>query len=165
MGSADLSAGMSVFWWLLLASKLLHGYNTSTSRVRRVYFVWQVESLDIVIVAQPLLNGLLTDDVLDGGYILEMSIYVESGIDVEDQKSIGKHNQAVVYNNVPDYVKIVSSEVSGDYIPRLPNTQEECGELLVLVSVSDKLRDHLRSIVRGYFNQKVRLMEVEFQPF
>lgn len=61
-----------------------------------------------------------------------MSIYVESGIDVEDQKSIGKHNRAVVYNNVPDYGEIVSSEASGDYIFRLPNTQEERGKLLVL---------------------------------
>ena len=33
-----------------------------------------------------------------------------------------------------------------------------------LASVSDTLRDHLREIVRGYLDQKVRLYEGDFQP-
>jgi NAD(P)H-flavin reductase len=69
--------------------KLLYGYNTSTSHVRRVHFVWQVQTLgepefrnssadsyksssissDIAVAAQPLLNSLLSDDVLDDGYV------------------------------------------------------------------------------------------------
>ncbi|KAJ5178969.1 hypothetical protein N7492_002179 [Penicillium capsulatum] len=49
--------------------KLLYGYNTCTSHVRRVHFVWQVQTLDIAVAAQPLLNSLLSDDVLDDGYV------------------------------------------------------------------------------------------------
>lgn len=64
--------------------QILHGYNTSTSRIRHVHLVWQLQALgksslhmqrtelksaDVVIAAQPLLNSLLTDDVLDNGYV------------------------------------------------------------------------------------------------
>ncbi|KAJ5215251.1 uncharacterized protein N7498_001658 [Penicillium cinerascens] len=49
--------------------KLLYGYNTYTSQVRRVHFVWEIQTLDIAVAAQPLLNSLLSDDVLDDGYI------------------------------------------------------------------------------------------------
>ncbi|KAJ5917585.1 hypothetical protein N7466_011139 [Penicillium verhagenii] len=49
--------------------KLLYGYNTCTSHVRRVNFVWQVQTLDIAVAAEPLLNSLLSDDILDNGYV------------------------------------------------------------------------------------------------
>lgn len=72
--------------------KLVYGYNTSTSYVRRVHFVWQVQSLgknnsnlinkldrtdliDIAVAAQSFLNDLLSDDVLDNGYVSEGSVH------------------------------------------------------------------------------------------
>jgi hypothetical protein len=36
--------------------------------------------------------------------------------------------------------------------------------LTILVSAMDKLRDHLRGLVRGYLDDEVRLQELEYQP-
>jgi hypothetical protein len=36
--------------------------------------------------------------------------------------------------------------------------------LMNLVSATDKLRDDLRGLVRGYLNDGVRLQELEYQP-
>ena len=44
----------------------------------------------------------------------------------------GSHERAIVYNGRPDCEKIVQAEVSGEYIDRIHNTQEERGELLVM---------------------------------
>lgn len=111
-----------------------------------------------------------------------MSFYVESKLGLENEKPFGDHRRAIIYNTAPDYEAIVSAEASGDYITRLPNTQEERGKLLVMgkrrsfhtfiafnllitqVSGPGKLRDNLKGIVRRYLDQKVRLHEVEFQP-
>ncbi|PGG98896.1 hypothetical protein GX51_06543 [Blastomyces parvus] len=128
-------SGFGIASVLSYLKQLLHGYNTSTSSIRRVHLVWQVETLDIAIAAQPLLNSLLVDDVLDNGYILEMSFYMESSTKVEDEKPFGKHKRAMLYHNQPNYGEIISSEVSGDYIPRLPNIHEERGRLLVMGKV------------------------------
>ncbi|OJD16119.1 hypothetical protein AJ78_03699 [Emergomyces pasteurianus Ep9510] len=149
---------------LFYLKQLLHGYNTFTSSIRRVHLVWQVKTLNITIAAQPLLNSLLINDVLNNDYILEMSFYMESSIKVEDEKSFRKHKRAMLYHHQLNYREIISSEVSGDYIPRLPNIHEERGRLLVMVSVSDELRDRLQEIVRSYLHEKVEMCEVKFQP-
>ncbi|KAL1983541.1 hypothetical protein VTN96DRAFT_10280 [Rasamsonia emersonii] len=114
-----ITSGFGIAGVISYLKQLIHGYNTSTSRVRRVHFVWQLRTLDIAIAAQPLLNSLLSDDVLDDGYILEVSLYVESGMTVEDEKPFGKHDRAFVYKGVPDYQEVISAEVSGDYISEL----------------------------------------------
>lgn len=64
--------------------KLVYGYNTSTSYVRRVHLVWQVQSLgeksslgklalinfvEIARASESLLNDLLADDLLENGYV------------------------------------------------------------------------------------------------
>ena len=36
--------------------------------------------------------------------------------------------------------------------------------LTILVSATDKVRDHLRGLVRGYLDDGVRLQELEYQP-
>jgi hypothetical protein len=36
--------------------------------------------------------------------------------------------------------------------------------LTILVSATDKLRDHLRGLVRGYLDDGLRLQELEYQP-
>ncbi|KAF3392422.1 Ferric/cupric reductase transmembrane component 2 [Penicillium rolfsii] len=149
--------------------KLLYGYNTCTSQVRRVHFVWEVQTLDIAVAAQPLLNSLLSDDVLDDGYILEMSFYVASNQMIEHGKPFGQHRRATVFNGKPRYDKIISEEASGRNIKRLANTHEARGEVLVinayfLVSASYEVRDLSRELVRKHLEQKIRLYETEFQP-
>lgn len=111
-----------------------------------------------------------------------MSFYVESTLGPETERPFGSHRRATIYPTVPDYEEIISAEASGDYITRVPNTQEERGKQLVMgklrlihtfipfyllitqVSGPGKLRDNVRAIVRKYLDQKVRLHEVEFQP-
>ncbi|CDM29916.1 Flavoprotein transmembrane component [Penicillium roqueforti FM164] len=144
--------------------KLLYGYNTCTSHVRRVHFVWEIQTLDIAVAAQPLLNSLLSDDILDDGYILEMSFFVASNQMIEHGKPFGQHRRATVFNGKPRYDEIISEEASGRNIKRLPNTHEDRGEVLVMVSASHEVRDRLRELVRKHLEQRVRLHETEFQP-
>ncbi|KAL4926645.1 ferric reductase family protein [Aspergillus undulatus] len=49
--------------------KMIYGYNTCTSQVRRLHLVWQVESIDEMKPALTLLNNLLKDDTMDEGYV------------------------------------------------------------------------------------------------
>lgn len=75
--------------------------------------------------------------------------------------------------------KILQTEATGEYIKRVQETEETRGKMLVmgkssflnattlltnLVSATDKLRDHLRGLVRGYLDDGVRLQELEYQP-
>ncbi|KAF2464139.1 uncharacterized protein BDR25DRAFT_361874 [Lindgomyces ingoldianus] len=52
--------------------------------------------------------------------------------------------------------------MSGKYIKRMQG--EERGSMLVITSATDEMRDNLREIVRGYLTDKVRLLELEYQP-
>lgn len=116
----------------------------------------------MVVEAQPLLNELLKDDSLANGYIFEVSMYTEAAHD--DGESFGEHNRAFLYHGKPDYNKIISTEVADDYIERIPSTPDQTGEILILTSVSNRLRDHLKSVVRGYLGKKVTMQEVDYQP-
>ncbi|KAI3127944.1 hypothetical protein CBS147325_9981 [Penicillium roqueforti] len=82
----------------------------------------------IAVAAQPLLNSLLSDDILDDGYILEMSFFVASNQMIEHGKPFGQHRRATVFNGKPRYDEIISEEASGRNIKRLPNTHEDRGE-------------------------------------
>ncbi|ODH50724.1 hypothetical protein GX48_03232 [Paracoccidioides brasiliensis] len=144
--------------------QLIHSYNTSTSRTRRVHFVWQLRTLDTAIAVQPWVNELLQDDVLDEGYILTISIYVEFGQITGDRMPFGGHERAFVYKGSADLQDILQTEASGERIKRLTDVQEERGDVLVMVSASAELRDRLRDIVRGYLYDNVRMLELEFQP-
>ncbi|EER43195.1 ferric-chelate reductase [Histoplasma capsulatum H143] len=133
--------------------KLIYGYNTLTCRTRRVHLVWQLRTLDMAIVVESSVNSLLKDDTVANGYILTISIYVEFGGIVK----LGNHERAFVYKGLADYRNIIQTEVSG-------NGEDDRGELLVMVSASDKTRDQLRSIVRDFLHDKVTMTELEFQP-
>ena len=77
-------------------------------------------------------------------------------------------------------MKILQDEVKGEYIKRVQETEEERGKLLVmgkplslddaatiltiLVSATNKLRDHLQRLVHSYLDNRVRLQELEYQP-
>ncbi|KAF7588663.1 hypothetical protein BBP40_005414 [Aspergillus hancockii] len=72
-----VASGFGIAGVVPYIKQLLYSYNTTTVRLRRVHLVWQVQTMDIAVAAEPLLNSLLDDDVLDNGYILEMSFYLE----------------------------------------------------------------------------------------
>ncbi|KAH3043573.1 hypothetical protein KXV27_005650 [Aspergillus fumigatus] len=127
---------------------MIHGYNTCTSQVRRLHLVWQVGSIGEVAAAQSLLNNLLKDDIVDDGYILNISIYVGNGLE-QNKLPFGQHERVCLYRSVPDYDSIISLEASGDQIERLPNIRDEHGRTLVMVSTADDLRDQLRGTEPG----------------
>ncbi|GJP98582.1 hypothetical protein AlacWU_11481 [Aspergillus niger] len=118
---------------------------------------------DMTSAAQGLLNDLLDDDIIDDGYILNVSIYVRNGL-AHNKVPFGEHERFCLYQGTPNYESIVSLEASGDQIERLPNIREERGRTLVVVSAGDDIRDHIREIVREYFHQGVHLSELEYQP-
>ena len=66
-----------------------------------------------------------------------MSFYVESKMKLGNENPFGKHHRAIAYSDTPNYEEIISAEVSGDYIERLPNTHEEKGKLLVMSKLHD----------------------------
>ena len=66
-----------------------------------------------------------------------MSFYVESKMKLGNENPFGKHHRVIAYSDTPNYNEIISAEVSGDYIERLPNTHEEKGKLLVMSKFHD----------------------------
>ncbi|KAA8652089.1 ferric reductase family protein [Aspergillus tanneri] len=158
-----VASGFGIAAAIPYLKKMIYGYNTCTSQVRRLHLVWQVESMGEIVAAQGLLNNLLKDDIMDEGYILNMSIYVGKGLG-QTKLPFGQHKRACLYQGVPDYQNIISLEASGDQIERLPNIRDEQGRTLVMVSAMDELRDHIQEIVRGHLHQGVNLSELEYQP-
>ncbi|KAF2672904.1 cell surface metalloreductase [Microthyrium microscopicum] len=153
-----VASGFGIAGQLPYLKKLIYGYNTCTTRTRRVHLVWQLETIDIGIAAQSYLNDALTDDLLDDGNILGISIYIKIG--KLDSASWGR--RAVWYNGSADLRAILQDEMSGKYINRMQG--EERGSMLVIASATDEMRDNLREIVRGHLKDKVRLLELEYQP-
>ncbi|BAE66179.1 unnamed protein product [Aspergillus oryzae RIB40] len=105
------------------------GFGIAT--VRRLHLVWQVELISEIIAAQDLLNNLLKDDIMDDGYILNISIYVSSGLE-RNKVPFGQHKRVFLYQGVPDYRNVISLEASGEQIERLPNIRDEQGRTLVM---------------------------------
>lgn len=64
-----LASGCGVAGAIPYLKKAIYGYNTCTSQIRRLHLVWQVESIDEMSAALTLLNRLLKDDIVDGGYV------------------------------------------------------------------------------------------------
>ncbi|QGA22334.1 hypothetical protein EYB26_010050 [Talaromyces marneffei] len=159
-----VASGFGIAAAIPYLKKLVYSYNTSASRTRRVHLVWEVETLDIAIAVQATLNSLLEDDILKKRYILTISIYVKSGQIIGDVMKFGNHDRAVVYNRRADYDQILQAEISGELIERLPNTQEEKGESLVMVAASCQVRDQIRLVLRDFVHQKAKMATLEFQP-
>ncbi|KAK9607398.1 hypothetical protein V6Z93_000945 [Aspergillus fumigatus] len=158
-----IASGFGIAAAVPYLKKMIYGYNTCTSQVRRLHLVWQVGSIGEVAAAQSLLNNLLKDDIVDDGYILNISIYVGDGLE-QNKLPFGQHERVCLYRSVPDYDNIISLEASGDQVERLPNIREERGRTLVMVSTADELRDQLRETVKAYLHQGVNLSELEYQP-
>ncbi|KAI3014542.1 hypothetical protein CBS147347_11448 [Aspergillus niger] len=113
--------------------------------------------------ALAMLNNLLKDDIMDDGYILHISIYVRYGLE-QNTFSVGRHKRVRIYREVPNYRSIISLETSGELIKRLPNTCDQRGETLVMISATDSLRDHVRDTIRENLPKGVTLSEQEYQP-
>jgi hypothetical protein len=64
-----LASGSGIAVALPYLKKMIYGYNTCTSQVRRLHLVWQVESVDKMSAALTLINKLLKDDIIDDGYV------------------------------------------------------------------------------------------------
>ncbi|KAE8130661.1 hypothetical protein BDV38DRAFT_289436 [Aspergillus pseudotamarii] len=158
-----LASGPGIAAAIPYLKKMIHSYNTCTSQVRRLHLVWQVESVDQMTPALSLINNLLKDDIMDDGYILHISIYVSDGIE-QNGLPFGRHKRVYIYQEVPDYQSIISLEASGDQVERLPNTWDEQGRTLVMVSTTNDLRDHIQNVVRECLHQGVKLSELEYQP-
>ncbi|OAT09421.1 metalloreductase [Blastomyces gilchristii SLH14081] len=94
--------------------------------------------LNMAIAVESAVNSLLKNDTVANGYmcepvpsaarILTISIYVESG----GIMKLENHEHALVYKGLADYRNIIQTEVSGDHIERVPNGEEDCGELLMM---------------------------------
>ncbi|KFZ18315.1 hypothetical protein V501_01286 [Pseudogymnoascus sp. VKM F-4519 (FW-2642)] len=154
-----VATGFGIAAQLPYLRKLIHGYNTCKARTRRVHLVWQVQNLDIGLAAQSLLNSALVDDTLDDGYILCISIYLESSNG--DKVPFGK--RATMYPGTANLEEILQVESTGKHIIRVQETQER-GRMLVIVSGTCKLRDHLRALVRAHLDDGVKMQELDFQP-
>ncbi|KAH7330037.1 hypothetical protein BKA65DRAFT_404702 [Rhexocercosporidium sp. MPI-PUGE-AT-0058] len=165
-----VTSGFGVAAHLPYLKQLIHGYNAREVRARRIHLVWQVRNLepDVTIAAQPLLNGALNEDTLDDGWILAISIYYESS----DIGEISFGKRAKIYPGKAPLRQILQAEVAGDHIEKklvgdidwATRARVE-GELkTVKVSGNDKIRDELRSIVRGHLTDGVSFFELDYEP-
>lgn len=64
-----LASGSGIAVAIPYLKKMIYGYNTCTSQVRRLHLVWQVDSVDKMTPALSLINNLLKDDIMDDGYV------------------------------------------------------------------------------------------------
>jgi hypothetical protein len=64
-----LASGSGIATAIPYLKKMIYGYNTCTSQVRRLHLVWQVELVGEMTAALALLNKLLKDDIMDEGYV------------------------------------------------------------------------------------------------
>ncbi|KAJ5183255.1 hypothetical protein N7492_000871 [Penicillium capsulatum] len=123
-----IATGFGIVTSIPYLKKMIHGYNTCTSQTRRLHLVWQE---GMVAAAEEQLDDILEDDIIDKGYILSISIYVEQGL-ANSRTPVGKHERICYYQGVPDYRKIISTEASGSQIERLANIPDEPGRTLVM---------------------------------
>jgi hypothetical protein len=84
-----IASGFGIATSIPYLKKMLYGYNTCTSHIRRLHLVWQIESIgepfyaslrlilankaEMAIAAEDLLDDLLHDDIIDKGYVGQIS--------------------------------------------------------------------------------------------
>ncbi|KAK5209210.1 hypothetical protein LTR41_004745 [Exophiala xenobiotica] len=90
--------------------RLIHGYHAGQVSTRNIHLVWQITDIEIGIAAQPFLNEALTEDQLESGRILRISIYVDR--DEIPQESFGQ--RSTVYPGRADLESIVAKELHPD---------------------------------------------------
>lgn len=65
---------------------------------------------------------------------------------MKNKLPFGKHERAFLYQGIPDYQNIVSSEASGDQIKRLLNIRDEHGRMLVIGKTSSEFKPYVLSL-------------------
>ncbi|KJZ70774.1 hypothetical protein HIM_09824 [Hirsutella minnesotensis 3608] len=167
-----VASGYGIAAQLPYLKQLLHEYNSRKARSRRIHLVWELKTLDLAMAIESLLNDALRDDTLDNGYI---SVYVE---DVQRSDKIS--SRAEVIKGLPDWYSIVKDEVAGKYIKRVQEEASTRGDMVVtgkcllltlltkrltvIVATSTGIRQELRAIVQRFVDNKVDLVELDYQP-
>ncbi|CAG8974984.1 hypothetical protein HYALB_00011168 [Hymenoscyphus albidus] len=172
-----VASGFGIAAHLPYLKQLIHGYNARRSAL--VGFIYRdLTEVDVTIAAQSLLNGALSEDTLDDGFILTISIYCESS---DATTSFGK--RAKVYPGKALLQDISQKEVTGEYIEKklVDNIEwdtktpvegdvesrrqaRRAGQLLVTISSTDSIRDELRCVVRDHLTDGVSYFELDYQP-
>ncbi|KAK5080449.1 hypothetical protein LTR05_008559 [Lithohypha guttulata] len=115
-------------------------YNSSTTKARRVHLIWQldhlgmscdVKSMPVLTLiladdgrpAKDLLNRALDQDVLDNGYILDISIYYRSGDLDEEARHPGR--RGAYHRGTAGWHGLISDELV--HTPRSPKDLEQQG--------------------------------------
>lgn len=175
-----VASGFGIAGHLPYLKRLIHGHNASNVLTRRVHLVWEIHNIELVRAAETLLNGALEEDRIDDGRILEISIYWESNTD--PAMRFGK--RATMFPGRAPLKDIFLEEVSGQHVERWqadvdwngksPVTVElesgagsgrhRRGDMLVMASAADDVRDELRMLVRNHVVEGVRLEELDYQP-
>ncbi|KAK3933675.1 hypothetical protein QBC46DRAFT_275313 [Diplogelasinospora grovesii] len=154
------ATGFGIAVMLPYLEKLIHGHKTFRGRANRIHLVWNVQNLTGFKRVVHLLNHHLEDDAIGKGYILRISIYIESGVKEEE---FGDHGRAAFFMGAPDLRKILKAEENGDFIQQ--TEKDTIGNGVVsLVSGTDQLRDRLRGLVRSYLHKRMELKELDYQP-
>ncbi|KAF2258055.1 hypothetical protein CC78DRAFT_538086 [Lojkania enalia] len=178
-----VASGSGIVAQLPYLKQLIYGYNAHKSRTRRVHLVWQLETRETGIAVQSIINEVLTNDAF---HILSISMYIRSGgahlVKIKRKKTVDrgigsdsgsadleKGTERVDTMQSPQLVNVQNGSADLEMILREEmeaNLQEveERGEILVMVSGTDELRDQLRDLVRTYLDDQVRLLELEYQP-
>ncbi|OQU97172.1 FAD-binding domain-containing protein [Cladophialophora immunda] len=172
-----MADGFGIVSHLSYLKQLIHGYNACRIRTRRIHLVWQLETkVDLGYAATDLLNDALVGDTLSvdigtgdindeesaKGKILSISVYIHWAR--QDRVPFGSGRRAIAYSGLADVEAIFKEEAAGKHIKRVQEESGERGEMLVMVSGSNDLRDRLRRLVRPLADKKVRLEELEYQP-
>ncbi|KAJ5875189.1 uncharacterized protein N7473_012536 [Penicillium subrubescens] len=137
--------------------------------------------VEIAVIAQEHINNLLKEDIPNNGYvrkslhkpkesnltseqILSVSIYMGKNPSLLEKLSFRNHKRACFYEGAPDYEDIVISELSEKNPTQEPSLQIDRGEMLLLTSASGDIRDRLQEIVRRHLDQRLNLINLEYQP-
>ncbi|KAH8799389.1 hypothetical protein F5884DRAFT_848060 [Xylogone sp. PMI_703] len=179
-----VASGFGIAAQLPYLKRLIHGYNAREVHARRIHLIWQIKDKEVGIAGQSLLNGALVEDKLDDGYILSISIYWQSS----DIPTVPFGKRATLYPGVAPLQQILAEEAAGEHLGRKnvedvdwdakgepqiertelesgrAGTRQRSGKMLVTVSANDNIRDELRLIVRGYLNDGLSMVELDYQP-
>ncbi|KAJ5264536.1 hypothetical protein N7505_007329 [Penicillium chrysogenum] len=128
-----IATGFGIVTLIPYLKEMIHSCNKCTSHTRRLHLVWQTQANEeqMVSAAEGQLDDILEGDIIDKGYTLGISIYVEHDL-ANSRTPVEKHERIFYYQGVPHYRNIISTEASGSQIERLPNSPDEPGRTLVM---------------------------------
>ncbi|ELR10088.1 hypothetical protein GMDG_04488 [Pseudogymnoascus destructans 20631-21] len=174
-----VASGFGIAAFVPHLKKLIYGYNTRAVRTHCIHLVWQIKN-----------EGGITEDKLDDGCILSISVYVETKS--SPKKPFGE--RATMYPGPTPLPEIFLAEISGNNIKvhaaevgaegqkALEQSESTSstlqgdvesgsrwtvagdGRMLVAVSSSEVIRDDLRAVMRKYIQMGVRFIELDYQP-